>query len=210
LAAEQHITRHPEPLGLGVEQGVFDRTEPLTDHAPGCRPGKAVELGIDPLVVEDVLRDDPRGEPLNDRADPGRTEAFVELAPADDALVGGELQKMVIPPARVTAQDFETRDLHRRSPVTRRCRSSIAIPGLRRIRRTPSTSPSRRPFSFRCRRAFLRVFSVKSLSKFRYQGVIEASFLRGKYLIFRISRSSVGLRCDFFRRRQRNLSWAHR
>ena len=31
---------------------------------------------------------------------PGRAEALVELAPADDALVGGQLQKVIIPPGR--------------------------------------------------------------------------------------------------------------
>jgi hypothetical protein len=117
LTAEQHITRHPECLGLCVEQCVFDRTEPLADHTPSGRPGETVELGMYALVVECILPDDPRGEPLDDRADPGGTEAFIELAPADDAVVGGQLQEMIVPPAGVAAKDFKARHLHRRSPV---------------------------------------------------------------------------------------------
>src|SRR5271165_1887905 len=125
LAAEQHITRHAQRLGLCVEQGVFDRTEPLADHPAGGRPGKAVEFRIDPLVVEDVLSDDPCGEPLDDRTDPGRTEAFIEPAPTDDAFVGGQLQEMIIPPAGIAAKDFEARHLHRRSPGDQGCRHRV-------------------------------------------------------------------------------------
>ena len=162
LTAEQQVTRHPECLCLCVEQRVFDRTEPLADHTPGGRPGEAVELGMDPLLIEDLLPNDPLSQPLDDRADPGGTEAFIELAPADDAVVGGQLQEMIIPPTGVAAKDFKARHLHRRSPVARGCRSSIAILGVRRIGRAPSSSPSRRPLSFRCRMAFLRIFSVKA------------------------------------------------
>ena len=79
------MARHAERLGLGVEQGVLDRAQTLGDDPARRRTGQAIELGINPLVVEDVLADDPRGEPLDDRADAGRAEALVELAPADDA-----------------------------------------------------------------------------------------------------------------------------
>ena len=119
LAAEQDIARHAERLRLRVEQGILDRTEPLTDNASGGRPGETVELGKDPFVVEDVLPDDPRSEPFDDGTDPRGSETLVELAPGDDAVVGGQLEEMIIPPAGVTAEDFETRHLHRRAPVAR-------------------------------------------------------------------------------------------
>jgi hypothetical protein len=64
-------------------------------------------------VIEDRLANHAAGEPLDDRTDPGRTEPLVELTPADDAVVGCELQKMVIPPAGVAAKDFQVRDSHR-------------------------------------------------------------------------------------------------
>src|SRR5215813_5948600 len=62
---------------------------------------------------------------------PGRAEPLVELAPADDALVGGQLQKVIIPPAGVAAKDFETRDLDRHSPVARSVRSLSKPPSAR-------------------------------------------------------------------------------
>jgi len=48
---------------------------------------------------------------------PGDAEPFVELPPADDAVIGGKPKEMRVPPARVTAQDVEACHLHRRSPV---------------------------------------------------------------------------------------------
>src|SRR6266436_1077326 len=62
---------------------------------------------------------------------PGRAEALVELAPADDALVGGQLQKVMLPPAGVAAKDVETRYLHRHSPVARYVRNLSKPPSAR-------------------------------------------------------------------------------
>jgi len=105
-----------ESFGFGVEQGVFDCAQPLADDSAGGRPGQAMKLGVGSLVVEDPLADDPRRQSLDGRADPRRSEALVELAPPDDAFVGRQLEEMIIPPARIAAQDCEIRDLHRRSP----------------------------------------------------------------------------------------------
>src|SRR5215472_5096989 len=71
LAAKKRITRHSQRLRLGVEQCVFDGPEPLADDTASRRPSKTIELGINPLVVEDGLPDDAAGEPLDDRADAG-------------------------------------------------------------------------------------------------------------------------------------------
>jgi len=122
------MTRHPERLGLDVEQRVFDSTEPLGDHTARGWPGKRVEFRIDPLVVEGILADDPSRQPLDYRADPRGSEPFVELAPTDDAVIGAELEEMIVPPARVTAKDFETCHFHRRSPVARRVRQNQVFP----------------------------------------------------------------------------------
>jgi hypothetical protein len=65
------IARHPQRLGFGVEKRVLDRPQPLRDDTARGRPGKAVELGIDPLVVEGGLSLDPFGEPLDDGTVPG-------------------------------------------------------------------------------------------------------------------------------------------
>jgi hypothetical protein len=79
-------------------------------------------------VVEGILPDDPPGQSLDDGADPGRAEAFVELAPADDTLVGGELQKVVISPAGIAAKNFEFVDLHRNAPSIHGSRANIVNP----------------------------------------------------------------------------------
>ena len=36
LAAEESVARHLQRLGLGVEHGVFDGTQPLADNAPAA------------------------------------------------------------------------------------------------------------------------------------------------------------------------------
>ena len=93
LAAEQRVARNPERLGLGVEQRILDGAEPFGHNATRGRPGEAIQLGIDPLVVEHRLSDDPPGEPLDDGADPGRAETLVKLAPADEASSVDSLRK---------------------------------------------------------------------------------------------------------------------
>ena len=109
LAAEQLVARHAERLGLGVEERVLDGAERLGDHAAGAGPGGAVEVGIDALVLADRLADDARGQPMDHGADAGRAEALRELAPADDAAVGGELDEMVVAPARIAAERLDAR-----------------------------------------------------------------------------------------------------
>src|SRR6202048_2880739 len=112
LAAEERVARHAERLGLGVQQRVLDGAEPLGDTASGSRTGEAIQLGIDPLVVEHRLSGTPPGEPLDDGADPGRAETLVKLTPADDALVGCQFEEVIIPPAGIAAKNFEALDLH--------------------------------------------------------------------------------------------------
>jgi hypothetical protein len=62
---------------------------------------------MDALMRKDVLADHAAGEPLDRGADAGRAKAFVELAPADDAVVRRQLDEMVVSPARVAGEDFE-------------------------------------------------------------------------------------------------------
>jgi hypothetical protein len=119
LAAEQDIARHAERLRLRVEQGierldarvvgqdVFDHERIFTELYCFTRPAAGGVVGEGLGAIE------------NDGTDPRGSETLVELAPADDAVVGGQLEEMIIPPAGVTAQDFETRHLHRRAPVAR-------------------------------------------------------------------------------------------
>src|SRR5262249_21197893 len=47
---------------------------------------------------------------------PGGSKALVELAPADDAGVGDELDEVVVAPACVAGQGFDALDLHTLAP----------------------------------------------------------------------------------------------
>ena len=142
LAAEKRAARHAERLRLCVEQRILDGPEPLADDAASGRPGQAIELDIDPLVIEDGLPDDAAGEPLDDGADAGRTEALVELAPTDDPILGRQLQEVVIPPAGIAAKNLKARDPHRHTPASRKSRATIAAARLQRICRIAITPPS--------------------------------------------------------------------
>ncbi len=121
LAAQKLVDRHAQALGLGVEQRILDGAQRLRHDAAGARPRRAVELGIDALVLAHGLADDPRAEAVDDGADARRAEALVELAPADDAVLGRELDEVVVAPARVAGKRLDRFDLHCRPlPAMRR------------------------------------------------------------------------------------------
>ena len=107
LAAEQFVAGHAEMLGLGVEQGVFDRAQCLRNHAAGRRPRRREQLRIDPLVLKHVLPDHAHRKALDRGANAGRAETLVEFAPADDAVVGRELDEMVVSPAGIAGKKFD-------------------------------------------------------------------------------------------------------
>src|ERR1051325_8112370 len=71
------------------------------------------------------------GEALDDAGQPLRAIALHVFRPAGDALVGGDLQKGVDPPAGVAMQVFDLGDFH----------------GILPIRRRPSCAPSPRPLN---------------------------------------------------------------
>ena len=60
----------------------------------------------------------PRCHALDYSADAGCAKAFVILTPADDAAIGGELDEMIVAPARVGGQQFNALDFHVLLPVT--------------------------------------------------------------------------------------------
>src|SRR3954470_23934468 len=63
-----------------------------------------------------VLSDQkPLGELLNDPGQPLCAVALHIFRPADDALVGADLEKRIDPPAGVAVQVFDLDDLHRTS-----------------------------------------------------------------------------------------------
>ena len=124
LAAEQHVARHAERLGLGVEQRVLDRAETLGDDPARCRPGQR-DKARRRCARDRTGWPTTRGcQPLDDRGDAGRAETLVELAPADDAVIGRELQEVVIAPAGIGAQHFKPGDFH--SPLPSSADGSLA------------------------------------------------------------------------------------
>ena len=131
LAAEQFIHRHAQPLRLRIEQRVLDRPQGKCDDATRRRAGRAIQLGIDALVLADRLADNARCKPLNDRAHARRAEAFIEFAPAYDAAIGAELNVVIVAPARVAGKRFDIRDLHE---FLRDCVERSSAFNLRRIK----------------------------------------------------------------------------
>ena len=112
LATEQLVAGHAQPLGLGVDQCVLDGTHSLRHHAAGTGARGAVELGIDALMLADRLPHHARRQVRNHGADARRAEALVELAPADDAAIGRELDEMIVAPARVAGERLDARHFH--------------------------------------------------------------------------------------------------
>src|SRR3954453_12704108 len=108
LATEQFVAGHTETFRLGIEQRILDRAERLRHHAAGGRAGGREQLGVDALVPENVLPDDAGRQALDRSTDAGRAEALVELAPADDAVLGRQLDEVVVSPAGVAGENFET------------------------------------------------------------------------------------------------------
>ena len=116
-AAQHLVDRHPQGLGLDVDERVFDRRDRHLVDAARRLPGRRIEPRGDALDRARVVADQRAlGELVDDRAQPLRAIALHVFRPADKALVGGDLQKRVDPPAGVAMQVFDLDDLHRRLP----------------------------------------------------------------------------------------------
>jgi len=77
----------------------------------------SVEMGAVTLDRARVLTDQEAFGELQD--DPGQALRAIALhifRPADDALVGGDLQKRIDPPTGIAMQVFDLDDLHRHPP----------------------------------------------------------------------------------------------
>src|SRR6185295_4294772 len=57
------------------------------------------------------LADDACGQPLDRRRHAWRAKTLVVLAPADDAVLGHDLDEVVVPPAGVACERFDASDL---------------------------------------------------------------------------------------------------
>src|SRR5215204_7729309 len=113
LPAKQVVDRHTQGLGFGVQQRIFDGTERL--GAQSVRGGSrgSRKGGIEALMVVYRLADQTVSIPLDDGREPGRPEGLVEFAPADDAVIGDELEKVIVTPSGIAGQRFDPLDFHR-------------------------------------------------------------------------------------------------
>ena len=111
LAAEQVVAGHAERLGLDVKQRVLDRADRQRHHAAGGGPRRGKQLRVDPLMLVSVLADHARRKPLDRSRHAGRAKTFVVLAPADDTVLGHDLDEVVVAPAGVAGERFDASDL---------------------------------------------------------------------------------------------------
>jgi len=58
-------------------------------------------------VLKRVLADHARSQPLDRRGHARRAKALVVLAPADDAVLGHDLDEVVVAPAGVAGERFD-------------------------------------------------------------------------------------------------------
>src|SRR5258707_11548507 len=107
LAAQQFVAGHTKPFCFRIEQRVFDRAKRLRNDTAGRGPRRREELRINPFVLKRVLSNHPRRETLDRSTYTRRAKTFVELAPANDAVFGGELDEVVVSPTGVAGEQFD-------------------------------------------------------------------------------------------------------
>ena len=115
-SAEQLVHRDAEGARLRVEQRVLDGGDGLLDHPAGRLPAHGVERGDDGLAGARVPADHEGGQAVDGRGDAGATERLVVLTPADDAVIGGELEEVEDALAGIGVQVLEARHLHAALP----------------------------------------------------------------------------------------------
>src|SRR5262245_26333284 len=79
------------------------------------RPRRRVERRVDAADRAGILADERRAEAVDD-AGHAPAAALVELGPADQPLVGGDLEEGIGVPARVGVEILELNDLHSLPP----------------------------------------------------------------------------------------------
>src|SRR5438128_2179091 len=110
--AHQLVDGNAEGARLDVEQRVLDGGDRLLDDAARRLPAHRVEGRDDRFARARVSADHEWHQPVDGRADAETAERLVGLAPAHDAVVGGDLEKVERALAGVGVQVLETSDLH--------------------------------------------------------------------------------------------------
>ena len=113
LAAEQFVAGHAERLGLGVEQRVLDRAQRQRHDAAGGRPRRGNRARRRCARARRPCWPTTRADSRSiAAADARRAEALVELAPADDAVVGRDLDEVVVAPAGIAGERLDALHFH--------------------------------------------------------------------------------------------------
>ncbi len=110
-AAEQLVDRNAERLSLDVEAGIHDRGDGVRREPARGRTRLGIQGRIDATDCARVLADE-RGAEALDHPGHAFTSALIELGPAGDALVGGDLEERIGVPAAIHMEVFELHDLH--------------------------------------------------------------------------------------------------
>ncbi len=110
--AEQRRDRHAVGLAGHVQQRVLDRRDRLLVDAAARLPGDDVQVLGDLFVAAWIAADQHGGEAADHVGEADRAEALVEFGPADDAVVGGDLEEREHAPAGIGLQRFDAPDLH--------------------------------------------------------------------------------------------------
>src|SRR5262249_16945709 len=140
--AEELVHRDAEGARLDVEQRVLDGPDGLLDEAAGGLAAQRVHQGDVGLPRPRVLPHEDRGALGDHPGHAGAAERLVVLAPAGDALVGADLEEIVVAPAHVGVQGVDPGDLHRASSRSGRRWSFGAgrLPGTDRLRKRRALS----------------------------------------------------------------------
>ncbi len=111
-SAEQPVDRQSRRLAGDVQAAMLDGGDGLVHEAAGGHAGLGPEVGADPRPCLRIPADHPLGQLADDAAEAGVPARLVELRPADQALVGGQLQERDRPPAAIRVQVLKAGDAH--------------------------------------------------------------------------------------------------
>jgi hypothetical protein len=106
------VHANAQRLALDVEAGIEDGADRI-----GLQPARGgadvrIERRIDATDGARVLADQACAQPMDQGGEPAAA-AFLELRPAHQPLVGGDLEKRIGVPAAVDMEVLDLRDLHR-------------------------------------------------------------------------------------------------
>jgi hypothetical protein len=80
--------------------------------AAACLHGHGPQMAIDELDIARILADHHRRQRLDDLGQAAAAEALVVFRPADDAVIGHDLEERERPPSGIAAQGFDLCDFH--------------------------------------------------------------------------------------------------